>query len=71
MHAGSRILRLLRDENGSWSFHVLARFEEHKSMNYGTDVRPSKDSLKTFVSTSFYDKLMCLWQYDLSNVDTG
>ena len=42
MHAGSRIVRLGRsgDESGEWTFTVLAKFEEHKSMNYGSDVQP-------------------------------
>lgn len=51
-------MQLLRDTKGVWSFDVLAKFEEHKSMNYGSDVQPSTGMI---VSTSFYDKLMCLW----------
>ena len=50
MHAGTRIVRLRRqrrtshDDNTAgddcWSFDVLAKFEEHQSMNYGSDVQP-------------------------------
>lgn len=67
MHAGARIVRLLRhgEADSTWSFEVLARFEEHSSMNYGSAAQPSTGSLKTIVSTSFYDKLMCLWQVDV------
>ena len=69
MHAGSRIVRLGRsaDGSGEWAFSVLAKFEEHKSMNYGSDVQPvqrgQEGGQRTIVSTSFYDKLMCVWQF--------
>jgi len=69
MHAGSRIVRLGRsaDGSGEWEFRVLAKFEEHKSMNYGSDVQPvqsgQEGGQRTIVSTSFYDKLMCVWQF--------
>jgi hypothetical protein len=39
MHAGSRIVQLSRSGD-EWEFAVLAKFEEHKSMNYGSDVQP-------------------------------
>ncbi|EME42081.1 hypothetical protein DOTSEDRAFT_54538 [Dothistroma septosporum NZE10] len=63
MHAGTRIVRLSRgtSEAESWEFEVLGKFEEHQSMNYGSDVQPGT---KSVVSTSFYDKLMCLWTVD-------
>ena len=64
MHAGARMVRLKRGQDGAWSFEVLARFEEHKSMNYGSAVQPSQDAVKAVVSTSFYDKLLCLWRFD-------
>ena len=65
MHAGTRIVKMIR-EGDDWSFHVLAKFEEHQSMNYGSDVQPGNhSSRKTIVSTSFYDKRMCLWTVDL------
>ena len=69
MHAGSRIVQLSRcgDE---WEFAVLAKFEEHKSMNYGSDVQllvggsgvgGRERQRRVIVSTSFYDRLMCVW----------
>ncbi|GAB7324742.1 hypothetical protein MBLNU13_g08599t1 [Cladosporium sp. NU13] len=72
MHAGSRIVRLespgsSAESSGEWAFSVLAKFEEHKSMNYGSDVQPvqrgKEGGQRTIVSTSFYDKLMCVWQF--------
>lgn len=72
MHAGSRIVSLSRfAESGEWAFSVQARFEEHQSMNYGSDVQPiegghaegQSGGKRTVVSTSFYDKLMCVWQF--------
>jgi diphthamide biosynthesis protein 7 len=46
MYAGARIVRLVRsttggsDDEDEWAFQVDAQFTEHKSMNYGSDVRP-------------------------------
>jgi len=91
MHAGSRVVRVTqtvtRDEEvvGEWTIEVLAKFEEHKSMNYGSDVQPLPSSttgsdggqqgdsekgegegtrIRTVISTSFYDRLICLWRID-------
>ena len=65
MHAGSRILRLRREGDEDWQFEVLASFEEHKSMNYGSDFQPLLGSANqtTFITTSFYDRLLCLWRF--------
>ncbi|KAJ4135892.1 hypothetical protein NW768_003494 [Fusarium equiseti] len=66
MHAGARLVDLEVKNEQDWACKVLARFEEHRSMNYGSDfVRDSQagDSLWC-VSTSFYDKLLCLWKYE-------
>lgn len=78
MHAGTRIVQLTHhqpptstNEEG-WDFTVLARFEEHKSMNYGSDARvlvsegggdggEGDGKRVVVVSTSFYDRLMCVW----------
>ena len=65
MHAGVRILRLERDENDSWTIRVVAKFNEHKSMNYGSESNcDDKSGVVTIVSTSFYDSLVCLWRYE-------
>ncbi|KAF1957779.1 hypothetical protein CC80DRAFT_33691 [Byssothecium circinans] len=66
MHAGPRIVRLKHGTDGKdWSFEVLAKFEEHKSMNYGSDCQPylNDEGQRTFITTSFYDRLLCLWRY--------
>ncbi|KAK4179721.1 hypothetical protein QBC36DRAFT_63643 [Triangularia setosa] len=66
MHTGPRVVEVLQTADGEHHFRVLGRFEEHKSMNYGSDFHPkSKDKL-TVVSTSFYDRLLCLWKLELS-----
>ncbi|KAF2111512.1 hypothetical protein BDV96DRAFT_499462 [Lophiotrema nucula] len=64
MHAGTRIVKLIKDGD-NWRFEVVAKFEEHKSMNYATDCQPDTISWdkRTFLSTSFYDKLLCLWRH--------
>lgn len=61
------------DDDDEWTFHVLARFEEHESMNYGSDVQPDlkkekkgeKEKKKKIVSTSFYDRRLCLWTVEI------
>ncbi|KAF2147162.1 uncharacterized protein K452DRAFT_261405 [Aplosporella prunicola CBS 121167] len=70
MHAGARVLRLRAsspDEGEEWQFEVLASFEEHQSMNYGSDVQPlasgEEGGQRTVVSTSFYDRLLCVWKW--------
>ncbi|KAI6844557.1 WD40 repeat-like protein [Hortaea werneckii] len=66
MYAGTRVLRLNRQaDDGEWHFEILVRFEEHQSMNYASDVQPENGDRKLIVSTSFYDKLLCLWRFDL------
>jgi len=76
MHSGTRIVRLTRaaETTGGddvWEFEVLAKFEEHESMNYGSDVQPAVagevGKSRLVVSTSFYDKLMCLWHVELGD----
>lgn len=74
MHAGTRIVRLTMDELDGLGeearFDVLATFEENESMNYGSDFQPrgkggGKDMAGGFtvVSTSFYDRRVCLWRF--------
>ena len=69
MHAGSRIVKLVREadeqapEDAAWRYELLAKFEEHQSMNYGSDAIRGTDGRWRVVSTSFYDKLMCLWTW--------
>lgn len=85
MHAGTRIVQVIHeekkkkdddeDDDEEWRFHVLAKFEEHESMNYGSDVQPDlkkekkkekeKERKKKIVSTSFYDRRLCLWTVEI------
>ncbi|KAL2752203.1 hypothetical protein ACRALDRAFT_1066255 [Sodiomyces alcalophilus JCM 7366] len=63
MHAGARVVKVAGSLNGeSWTTTVLSRFEEHQSMNYGSDFLPGSNDGLICVSTSFYDKLLCLWE---------
>ncbi|KAK3375972.1 hypothetical protein B0T24DRAFT_617592 [Lasiosphaeria ovina] len=62
MHAGVRVVELLRTPGGKYEFVTIGRFEEHQSMNYGSDFQPGWKDRLFVVSTSFYDKLMCLWE---------
>ena len=71
MHVGARVLRLSKADGEPWTFEILARFEEHQSMNYGSDAQPSAGHKKSIISTSFYDKLLCLWEFDLEDADLG
>ncbi|GFF51176.1 WD repeat-containing protein C18.15 [Aspergillus udagawae] len=80
MHAGTRVVAVTwkpqgADDSGSeWSIDVLAQFTEHESMNYASDVwKPEggydlegKDiSELVFVSSSFYDRRVCIWRVDI------
>lgn len=67
MHAGARVLQVTGSIAGNWSIDVLAQFCDHKSMNYASDVQPIAAQQETkvlCVSSSFYDKLLCVWTYD-------
>ena len=71
MHAGARVLRVARDAEKRWSIKVMAEFEEHESMNYASDVQPRPTGADakqsegfTCVSTSFYDRKLCVWEYE-------
>lgn len=73
MHAGTRVLRITAGGEGVVEIEVLGRFEEHKSMNYGSDWARVVDGgggnvldedgrpRRVIVSTSFYDRLLCVW----------
>ncbi|KAI1145877.1 hypothetical protein F4825DRAFT_442508 [Nemania diffusa] len=66
MHAGSRVLKISSDYSDFCEIAVLGRFEEHKSMNYGSDFQPGTELYGRplrCVSTSFYDRLLCLWEF--------
>ncbi|KAI0467282.1 hypothetical protein F4859DRAFT_494814 [Xylaria cf. heliscus] len=66
MHTGCRVLEISGDYSDFCQIHVLGRFEEHKSMNYGSDFQPGTEldsrPLRC-VSTSFYDRLLCVWEF--------
>lgn len=72
MHAGARILEVKMDtsQEGGWSIEILGSVTVHDSMCYGCDVQPSPDSNddmnkeRLCVSTSFYDRLVCVWKFD-------
>jgi diphthine methyl ester acylhydrolase len=70
MHAGVRVVEIAGDggsSSNSIAITVKARFEEHKSMNYASDFQPSLSGAENIVciSTSFYDRLLCLWKVSL------
>ena len=65
MHTGARVVELVQPTHGDPQFRVLSRFEEHKSMNYGSDFQPAWKDKLSIVSTSFYDRLLCLWEFQM------
>lgn len=75
MHAGTRVVRVTqkqRDQISEWSIEVLAEFTEHESMNYASDVWKggrsdtlSESSGLLCVSSSFYDRRVCVWRVSL------
>jgi len=76
MHAGARLLRISSTEAGEdFKIEVLARFEEHESMCYGSDARQicteAQGAGWIFVSTSFYDKRLCVWQVGIDKAEVA
>lgn len=71
MHAGVKILEVRRREGGKWQINVQAKFVEHGSMNYASDgrLRYGDGGMEglTVVSTSFYDKKLCVWETEITN----
>ena len=67
MHVGAKIITIIRNPDGAWTIKETAKFEEHKSMNYASDAwsEPSEGEIQDFtvVSTSFYDRKLCIWKY--------
>ena len=79
MHAGTKLLRVIWTRHlgpssvptgeGQWNIEVLARFTEHQSMNYASDVWKGerlgvglKEAGIFCISSSFYDQRVCLWK---------
>ncbi|CAI7577383.1 unnamed protein product [Penicillium glandicola] len=72
MHAGTRLVRVTcKHEDGAsnWGIEVLAKFTEHESMNYASGVwvggQETTRSEVLCVSSSFYDRRLCVWTVDL------
>ncbi|KAI6779652.1 Diphthamide biosynthesis protein-like protein [Emericellopsis cladophorae] len=67
MYAGARLVQFARDKQGIWQCDIAAKFEEHQSMNYGCAFVLGSEGEKSLqcVSTSFYDKMICLWDVEL------
>jgi len=71
MHTGARILQIRVRDSGDSSIKVLAKFEEHESMNYGSDATFAREGDEMHsrnllvVSTSFYDRKLCLWTFQV------
>ena len=64
MHAGAKVLEISQSKEGTWTIVILAKFEEHESMNYASDACTQLDEdlgSLVFLSTSFYDTKLCVW----------
>ena len=64
MHAGASVLEVSQSREGAWTILIMAKFEEHQSMNYASDACTRLDhGLESLIvlSTSFYDKKLCVW----------
>ncbi|KAG9245998.1 hypothetical protein BJ878DRAFT_319539 [Calycina marina] len=77
MHAGSRVLDVVNMES-QWMIKILGAVGH--DLNYASDFQPRDDSVpietahlhtifekeRVCVSTSFYDRLLCVWKFDPS-----
>jgi diphthamide biosynthesis protein 7 len=65
MYVGVRLIEI-GQSGDEWYIKILAKFVEHVSMNYASDARwlKAEDGVcgHTIVSTSFYDKKLCVWE---------
>ena len=62
MHAGPRMIEIYRKKEGKWEIDIFAKCIEHGSMNYASDAQSAvPGGPLDVVSTSFYDRLCCLW----------
>lgn len=75
MHVGIRVLQITRDCSRNWIIEVKAAFKEHKSMNYASECQPlekgQKEMKRTIISTSFYDKRICVWHIRVAQLEHG
>lgn len=66
MHSGAKVIEVSCSPDENWSIKTLGSFEEHESMNYACDAREETNdhniTSKTYISTSFYDKKLCVWE---------
>ncbi|OGM39206.1 hypothetical protein ABOM_012124 [Aspergillus bombycis] len=71
-----RLVRVTRTlgEDAGWEIEVLAEFTEHQSMNYASDVwkpdggydlQGKETSELLCISSSFYDRRLCLWRVNV------
>ena len=72
--AGARILEVEGTLTGQWCIKVVGSVTIHQSMCYASDVKPLENEDETqqpriCVSSSFYDKLLCLWKWDPMQAD--
>ncbi|XP_071547230.1 diphthine methyltransferase [Panulirus ornatus] len=59
MHNGYHVT-----DNSTSEMHIVASFMEHKSLAYGVDWwSGANDSTSVIASASFYDNLLCLWEF--------
>lgn len=71
MHGGTRVVRVSGDGKSQWGIEVLAEFTEHESMNYASDAwkggqgEKEKESNLLCLSSSFYDRRVCIWRVDV------
>jgi diphthamide biosynthesis protein 7 len=76
MFAGARVLEMEGSKTGEWTIKILAEFTEHTSMCYASAAQPMPkhaghvlseqldDRFSLVVSTSFYDKKLCVWEFE-------
>ena len=71
MHGGTRVVKITGDRESGWDIEILAEFTEHESMNYASDVWKgdqkaddigTKEGELLCLSSSFYDRRVCLWR---------
>lgn len=74
MHAGVKVVEVSCSAEANWSIKTLGCFIEHSSMNYASDAREEKyggdDKSTTVISSSFYDKRLCVWEMEEDQINS-
>jgi hypothetical protein len=60
---GVKIIEVIHGRDDTWSLNILASMTQHKSLCYASDSIDIGDGSFVVVSSSFYNKQLCVWRF--------